>query len=87
MAFVIEPERLPVVDPVRLTAKREASGLKREHVAVALGITVAAIASYEQPGRNTPPGNILVALAALYGCKVEELCSVKGRTAIPVGAR
>jgi transcriptional regulator with XRE-family HTH domain len=65
---------MPVVDPGRLIAAREAAGLPVRTVAAALDLTNQAIAAYEA-GRNVPPGNVLVQLAALYGVTVESLCT------------
>lgn len=71
------------IDPPKLRARREAARLRREAVAVALGKSYRTIEAYET-GQNIPPGDVLVALAALYGVAVEDLCT---DDAAPVGAR
>jgi transcriptional regulator with XRE-family HTH domain len=73
---------MPTVDHIRLRTRREAAGLTREQVAVALAKSARAIEAYER-GYNVPPGNALVTLAGLYGVAVEDLCSDGN----PVGAR
>ena len=73
---------MPSIDPARLRAAREAAGLRREHVAITLGRSYYAIRSYES-GQACPPGDVLVQLAALYGCTVEALCADPD----PAGAR
>jgi transcriptional regulator with XRE-family HTH domain len=70
-----------VIHPAALRAARERAGLSREYVAVERGKSHATIEAYEG-GRVIPPGNELVALAALYGVAVEELC----REQAPAGA-
>lgn len=75
---------MPVVSPSRLRAARTAAGLSREHVAIAIGRTDAAVESYER-GLNVPPGNILLKLATVYGCTVEDL--TEAEDAETAGAR
>jgi transcriptional regulator with XRE-family HTH domain len=64
---------MPSVNPAGLRDARVAAGLSREQVALARGKSYLTIRSYEL-GQVVPPGNELVALAALYGVKVEDLC-------------
>jgi DNA-binding XRE family transcriptional regulator len=73
---------MPSIDPIRLRRARERAGLRREPVAVAVDRSTKTIECYES-GAVTPPGDILVALAALYGVTVEDLC----RDETPAGAR
>jgi len=73
---------MATVDPNRLRARREAAGLTREQTATALAKSFKAIEAYER-GANVPPGNVLVAMAQLYGVTVEDLC----RDDAPAGAR
>ncbi len=76
------PRSKLVIDPAKLRGAREASGLSREEAATSIGRTYPSIQSYEN-GVNVPPGNVLIALAALYGVTVEDLC----RHDTPAGAR
>ena len=71
-----------VIDPAKLRAARKARGLSREVAATSIGRTYPSIQSYEN-GVNVPPGNVLIALAALYGVAVGDLC----RHDAPAGAR
>lgn len=71
----------PRVDPAKLRAAREARGLSREVAATSIGRTYPSIQSYEN-GVNVPPGNVLMALARLYGVAAEDLC----RDDAPAGA-
>jgi len=64
---------MPVIDKTRLRAARERAGYSREYAALCLGKTCRTIEAYER-GTAVPPGNVLVALAALYSVKVEALC-------------
>lgn len=73
---------MPSIDPARLRAAREQAGLSREYVAISLSRTHRTIVAYES-GQACPPGDVLVRLAALYGCTVEDLCSDDA----PAGAR
>jgi transcriptional regulator with XRE-family HTH domain len=73
---------MPTVDHTLLRTRREAAGLTREQVATALTKSFKAIEAYER-GANVPPGNVLIALAGLYGVRVEDLC----RDDEPAGAR
>ncbi len=73
---------MPTVDPNQLRARREAAGLTREQAATALAKSFKAIEAFER-GANVPPGNVLVAMARLYGVAVEDLC----RDGEPAGAR
>jgi transcriptional regulator with XRE-family HTH domain len=68
--------------PAKLRAAREAVDLRREEVAVDLHKSYRTIEAYET-GQNIPPGDVLVALAKLYGVTVESLCSDDA----PAGAR
>jgi transcriptional regulator with XRE-family HTH domain len=73
---------MPAIDPAKLREARERAGLSREQVAIALGKSFHTIQAYEiRP--IIPPGNVLVALAGLYGVTVEDLC----RDQAPAGAR
>ena len=74
---------MPGIDPSKLRAMREAASLRREAVAIALGKSYHTIQAYEV-GQAVPPGDVLVALAALYGVSVESLCTDDDE---PVGAR
>ena len=69
---------MPTVDPNQLRARREAAGLTREQAATALAKSFKAIEAYER-GANVPPGNVLVAMARLYGVAVEDLCREAAR--------
>jgi transcriptional regulator with XRE-family HTH domain len=73
---------MPVIDPARLRAAREAAGLRRETVAETVGRSYACITSYER-GQASPPGPMLIRLAALYQVPVEALCADPD----PAGAR
>jgi DNA-binding XRE family transcriptional regulator len=73
---------MPAIDPVKLREARKRAGLDREHVAIALGKSYHTIQAYEV-GQAVPPGNVLIALATLYGTAVEALC----RDEAPAGAR
>jgi transcriptional regulator with XRE-family HTH domain len=73
---------MPTVDRNLLRAAREAAGLTREQAATALTKSFKAIEAYER-GANVPPGNVLIAMAGLYGVRVEALCSDGN----PVGTR
>jgi transcriptional regulator with XRE-family HTH domain len=64
---------MPAIDPARLRTSREHAGLSREHVAIELGKSYHTITAYEA-GQASPPGNVLIHLAALYGVTVESLC-------------
>jgi transcriptional regulator with XRE-family HTH domain len=72
---------MPSINPRKLQRARERAGLRREAVAVALDRSNKTIECYER-GVIIPPGDILVALAALYGVTVEALCDEA-----PAGAR
>ena len=72
---------MPSINPGKLRHARERAGLRTEHAAVALGRSNKTIEGYER-GVITPPGDILIALAALYGVTVETLCDQA-----PAGAR
>jgi len=67
-----------VFDPARLRAARQKTGLSQRAVAARLGRCGAAITQYET-GTRMPSAAILISLAELYGVKVEELCSERGR--------
>jgi transcriptional regulator with XRE-family HTH domain len=71
------------INPSKMRAHREAADLRRQAVAVALRKSYRTIEAYET-GHVIPPGDVLVALAALYGVAVEDLCT---DDAAPVGAR
>ena len=58
------------IDPPKVRAARERAGLRREAVAIALGKSYHTIQAYEN-GQATPPGDVLVALAQIYGVTVE----------------
>ena len=73
---------MPAIDPARLRAAREHARLSREHVAIELGKSYHTITAYEV-GQASPPGNVLIRLAALYGVSVESLCGDPD----PAGAR
>jgi transcriptional regulator with XRE-family HTH domain len=62
------------IDKTRLFGARKAAELSRDEVGVFLGKTSRTIEAYER-GTAIPPGNVLVALAALYGVTVEDLCT------------
>jgi transcriptional regulator with XRE-family HTH domain len=55
----------------RLRQVREASGLRREHVAVAIGRGSETVAAYEA-GRIDPPASVVASLADALGCDVAE---------------
>jgi transcriptional regulator with XRE-family HTH domain len=73
---------MPAVDHNLLRTARERAGLTREQAGTALGRSYPAIQAYER-GVIVPPGNVLVAMARLYGVRVEDLC----RDDEPAGAR
>ena len=68
------------VDPAKLLAARLAAKYRPEEVATVLGIAYGTIRAYEN-GSVTPHTPKLLALAALYGVTVEELCSARPETA------
>lgn len=55
----------------RLAAARTTLGLSREQVAVEIHRSYHTVTSYEL-GRQTPPAEVLGALAELYGVNVDE---------------
>jgi transcriptional regulator with XRE-family HTH domain len=65
---------MPSIDPAKLKAARERSGLRRERVATELGKSYLTVQAYELGGA-IPPGNVLIRLAAMYGVTVESLCA------------
>jgi transcriptional regulator with XRE-family HTH domain len=71
---------MPVV-PSLLRAARVAANLSRTEAGAQLGKSYPAMEAYER-GAVVPPGNVLVAMARLYGVAVEELC----RDIDPAGA-
>jgi transcriptional regulator with XRE-family HTH domain len=71
---------MPAIAPAKLRTARQRAGLSREYVALTLSRSCATIQAYEA-GQCIPPGNVLVALAALYGVTVEDLCHE-----VPAGA-
>jgi len=66
-------ETRPRLDPVRLREARRRCGLRQEDVAARLGYSRHAVTAYEL-GYRTPPSNVLIAMAAMYGVTVEQLC-------------
>jgi DNA-binding XRE family transcriptional regulator len=70
------------IDNIRVRGARERAGFSRERAALSLDKTYRTIEAYER-GSVIPPGNVLVAMAALYGVTVEDLCSDEA----PAGAR
>jgi len=61
------------VSPQRLRAAREKAGLRREVVAVSMRRSHATIVAYERPtGWTEPPARVLLQLAELYGCSIED---------------
>ena len=56
----------------KLRAARERAGLRREHVAFALGVSVSAV-GYWESGHATPQVNRLPALCRTLECSVEDL--------------
>jgi transcriptional regulator with XRE-family HTH domain len=71
-----------ILDPYRAKAARVAANLKRETVAVSLGVGYNAVQAYEL-GLSDPSARVLVGMARLYGVSVESLC----RDETPAGAR
>jgi DNA-binding XRE family transcriptional regulator len=71
-----------VTSPAAMIAARERAGHTRETAGTGAGVTASAIQAYEL-GRSDPSARVLLALARLYGCSVEDLC----RHADPAGAR
>ena len=59
-------------DGTNLREARTAAGLRPEQVALAIGRSVYSVHEYER-GRVSPPANVLVDLAELYGCTVDHL--------------
>lgn len=53
---------------------REKAGLTQEKVAKALGIDQSAVSQWET-GKTAPRAGLLVKLADMYGCTVDELLS------------
>jgi len=66
-------EPAPRLDPARLKAARRKCGLRQEDVAARLGYSRHAVTAYEL-GYRTPPSNVLITMAAIYGVTVEQLC-------------
>lgn len=65
---------MPAINPASLRAAREAAGLSRELTSIRLGKSFHTLVAYES-GQAVPPGNVLVAMASLYGVQVEALCA------------
>lgn len=63
---------LPELDPAALQSAREALELDPADVGPKVGLSAAAIRSYER-GDRLPKANTLIRLAALYGVAVETL--------------
>lgn len=59
-----------------LKRKREESGMTQEDVAARLGITRQNVSSYES-GLKTPSLRIIVAMADLFRCSVDEMIGRK----------
>ena len=55
-----------------INAKRTAAGLKQEDVATKLNIDRSTVAKWET-GRSKPRADVLVELAKLFDCTVDEL--------------
>jgi transcriptional regulator with XRE-family HTH domain len=66
------------ISPARLRAAREAAGLSRERVAIAIGRSWRSICNYEG-GHAAPSAHSLLALAELYGVAVDDLLDHEGR--------
>jgi hypothetical protein len=64
----------PVIVPALLRAWRIRAGLRAETVAELLGGSFAAVTAWER-GQNGVPGHVLVRLAHIYGCRVEDFCT------------
>jgi transcriptional regulator with XRE-family HTH domain len=60
----------------RLKAAREALGLSREELAVALGRGYPSICNYET-GINAPPMNVRGKLARILGCTPADLMAIE----------
>lgn len=68
-------EKTVTLEPVRCTRMEElrtSAGLSQGKVAKELGITDAAVSMWET-GKTRPRASLLVKLATLYGCTVDEL--------------
>ncbi len=70
------PTQFPdvVISHDLIRAARLAAGLSREEAAAQVGRSYPSIAAYES-GLANPPAAVLVRLAAVYRCKVEDFCT------------
>ena len=72
------PERTTLYDAAKLRAWREASGKRREQVALDLGISANWLADVESGRERTRPSlELLTALARYYGHGPAELLAVE----------
>lgn len=67
---------MPELDPAALQAARERLHLEPDEVGSKVGLSAAAIRSYER-GHRTPKVNTLLRLAACYGVSVESLTTAE----------
>lgn len=57
---------------------RTKAGISQEKVAAELGVTGAAVSLWEN-GKTQPRASLLVKIAALYGCTVDDLLKPSGK--------
>lgn len=63
---------MPHLDYAKLRAARVSAGLSPEAAALTMGCSASAVHAWER-GQNTPPANVLLRLARVYGVTVESL--------------
>lgn len=71
---------MPAVAHEEIRRRRQAAGLTRERLAVAIGRSFPSVVSYES-GHIQPPVAVLVRIAAELGCTVDDLLDHPARGA------
>lgn len=58
-----------------LRALRERKGWNQKELAMQIGVSTSSVGMYEQ-GRRTAPVGLLIKIAKLFGCKIEDVLGV-----------